>query len=155
MTAPLAPSHGRGASSQVGELEFPSPPHFHLSFRAQRTAQPLGTDTADTSQDNLRLLVRPHGLGTQRRARSSLNLAHGEREEPNQAPGAVPGAHTHELPAPQHNPQGAQTPRVCFADGKVLTNVQSRDARWRRVLCKYNIIYWFHFRARVVFVRVS
>lgn len=27
-------------------------------------------------------------------------------------------------------------------------NVQSRDARQQRVLCKYNIIYWFHFRAQ-------
>lgn len=48
MTAPLSPSHGRGASWQVGELEFPSPAHFHLSFRAGRTAQPLGTETQQT-----------------------------------------------------------------------------------------------------------
>lgn len=48
MTAPLAPPHGRRASWQVGELEFPSPAYFHPSFRAGRTVQPSGTETLQT-----------------------------------------------------------------------------------------------------------
>lgn len=113
MTAPLAPPHGRGASWQAGELEFPSPAHFHPSFRAGRTAQPLGTETLQTPERTT--LVRPHGLRTQHRARSSPDLAPGEQEEPNQAPRSrARSTHPHELPALQHSPQGAQTPCVCF-----------------------------------------
>lgn len=156
MTAPLAPPHGRRASWQVGELEFPSPAYFH-PFQSWENSSTLGyRDTADTSQDNPRLLAKaPMALGPSSVLGAARTWHLESRRNPNNLPGAAPGAHTHELPALQHNPQGAQTPCVCFADGKVLTNAQSRDSRQRRVLCKYNIIYWFHFRARVVFVRVS
>lgn len=156
MTAPLAPSHSRRASWQVGELLFPSPAHFHPSLRAGRTVQPSGTGTLQTQvRTNPGCQSGPMALGPSSGLRAAWTWHLESRRNPTNLPGAVPGAHTHELPALQHGPQGAQTPCVCLVDGKVLTNVQSRDARRQRVLCKYNIIYWFHFRARVVFVRVS
>lgn len=147
MIAPLAPSHGRGASWQVGELEFPSPACFHPSFRAGRTVQPSGTETQVRTSPGC-------CLGTQQRARSSPDLAPAEQQEPNHPPRSC--ARSTHPPAPSSAAQSPRSPNsVCFAAGKVVTNVQSRDAQWRPGLCKYNIIYWFHFRARVVFVRVS
>lgn len=67
------------AEEPLGKLvSWNSPPHCPLTLEYK--------DTADTSQDNPGLLVRPHDPGTQHRAQSSLGLAPGEQEEPNQPP---------------------------------------------------------------------